>query len=68
MNVRGVVRSFDERRGDGALLSDAGEIFYFHSVAISDGTRHVDEGARVVAKRTVGHRGRDEVVALQRSD
>lgn len=66
MNVLGVVHSFDDRRGDGFVLSDDGESFYFHCVSISDGSRHVDEGERISARRSVGHRGRDEVVALER--
>lgn len=66
MKVLGVVNSFDDDRGDGFVLSDAGETFYFHCVSISDGSRHVDDGERICARRSVGHRGRDEVVALER--
>ena len=66
MNVLGVVHSFDDRRGDGFVLSDAGETFYFHCVSISEGSRHVDEGERISARRSVGHRGHDELVALAR--
>jgi cold shock CspA family protein len=63
--VVGVVESFDDRRGDGVVLSVEGESFYFHCVSISDGTRHVDQGARVSSVRAVGHRGHDEIVSLQ---
>jgi cold shock CspA family protein len=66
VNVIGVVQSFDDGRGDGIVLSDAGERFYFHCVSISDGSRHVDEGERIAARRSVGRRGHDELVALQR--
>lgn len=68
MNVLGVVLSFDDRRGDGFVLSDAGETFYFHCVSINDGSRYLNEGERIAARRSVGHRGRDELVALERLD
>lgn len=66
MTVFGVVHSFDDRRGDGFVVSDGGESFYFHCVSISDGSRHVDEGERIAARRSVGHLGRDELTALER--
>ena len=66
MNVCGVVISFDDRRGDGFVRSDEGEDLYFHCVSINDGSRHVDEGERVSARRSVGRRGHDEVVAIDR--
>jgi cold shock CspA family protein len=62
--LSGVVESFDAHRGDGWLLSDDGERFYFHCVAIADGTRSVALGQRVGATRIVGHLGRDEASAL----
>lgn len=68
MRVVGVVESFDDRRGDGVVRSDAGESFYFHCVAIADGSRHIEPGVRVRAERRVGHVGRDEVVAVTRTD
>ncbi|MGC2174525.1 MAG: cold shock domain-containing protein [Acidimicrobiales bacterium] len=60
--VRGIVETFDERRGDGIIRSDRGERLYFHCVSIADGSRQIDPGARVEARRRVGHVGRDEVV------
>ncbi|HUY17329.1 MAG TPA: hypothetical protein VMV11_07185 [Acidimicrobiales bacterium] len=66
MNVLGVVLSFDDRRGDGLVRSDAGETLYFHCVSINDGSRHVDEGERISARRAVGHRGHDELVSIER--
>ena len=62
MIVNGVVETFDERRGDGIVRSDQDERLYFHCVSIADGTRRIDAGARVRARRRVGHVGRDEVV------
>ncbi len=61
-NVTGVVASFDDRRGDGVLLTDAGEHLYFHCVAIADGTRTIGEGLRARGRRGVGRTGRDEVL------
>lgn len=55
-----VVVGFDDVRGDGTLRDDRGREFYVHCVAIVDGTRHLDVGAAVRARRVVGRRGRDE--------
>ena len=68
MRVEGVIESFDDHRGDGVMRSDAGERFYFHCVSIVDGTRHIEPGVRARAERRVGHVGRDEVVAVAKSD
>jgi cold shock CspA family protein len=59
--VRGIVETFDERRGDGIIRSDRGERLYFHCVSIAGGSRQIDPEARVQARRRVGHVGRDEV-------
>lgn len=64
MRVLGLIESFDDRRGDGVLLSDDGERFYFHCVSIANGSRHIDPGVRAQGERRVGHVGRDEVVAV----
>ncbi len=64
MILRGRIEVFDEHRGDGMLLSDDGERFYFHCVDIADGTRTIEAGATVHARRSVGRRGRDEAVAV----
>jgi cold shock CspA family protein len=61
-----VVIAFDDRRGDGLVRSDVGEELYFHCVSLSDGSRHAEEGERVSARRSVGRRGHDEVVAIER--
>jgi cold shock CspA family protein len=65
MNVLGVVTKFDEARGDGQVTADSGELFYFHCVSISDGTRYLDVGTRVTARRQVGHKGEDQVVDVR---
>jgi cold shock CspA family protein len=66
VNVAGVVDSFDECRGDGFIVSDGGQRFYFHCVNISDGTRSIEVASRVAATRHVGHVGRDEVIDVQK--
>lgn len=64
MRVVGYIESFDDRRGDGVLLSDEGERFYFHCVSIANGTRHIETGVRAHGERRVGHVGRDEISAV----
>ncbi|MCU1363378.1 MAG: hypothetical protein JWM55_1206 [Acidimicrobiaceae bacterium] len=66
MNVTGVVESFDDRRGDGFILSDEGERFYFHCVSILDGTREIVVGQPVRALRHAGHVGRDELTDVEK--
>ena len=60
MRIDGVVVEFDEHRGDGWIDGDGGR-WYFHCVAIADGSRRVDNGAEVTGTRVIGHRGVDEV-------
>ena len=60
MKIDGVVVGFDDHRGDGWIEQD-GHRWYFHCVAIADGSRHVDNGLEVTGIRVVGHRGADEV-------
>jgi cold shock CspA family protein len=64
--MKGRVESFDDRRGDGLVRSDEGEGFYFHCVNIADGSRSIDVGQLVSAKRGVGHLGRDEAFSIEK--
>ena len=64
--IEGIVQSFDERRGDGTLRDDHGATFYFHCVEIADGTRTIEVGQRVRARRAAGHRGEDQAVGVTR--
>ncbi|HEY5103751.1 MAG TPA: hypothetical protein VII65_01785 [Acidimicrobiales bacterium] len=64
MTIAGVVGAFSELRGDGVIVSDAGESLYFHCVSILDGSRTIDVGTEVVGNRRVGHLGSDEVDAV----
>jgi cold shock CspA family protein len=64
--IDGHVETFDELRGDGVLVSDGGTRFYFHCVNIADGSRSVDPGQEVEARRGVGHLGHDEAFAIEK--
>ena len=66
MIVEGRVANFDDLRGDGVLTSDDGTTFYFHCVNIADGSRSVNPGQRVSARRGVGHLGHDEAFAIEK--
>jgi cold shock CspA family protein len=61
---RGVVESFDERRGDGTVRTDDGDRLYFHCVAIADGSRTIAPGTVVSVRRGVGHLGHDEALEI----
>ena len=58
----GVIESFDEHRGDGLFRGDNGRGYYFHCVAIADGTRSIAVGVRATGRFAVGRLGHDEVV------
>jgi cold shock CspA family protein len=64
--IDGQVETFDELRGDGVLVSDGGTMFYFHCVNIADGSRSVNLGQKVEARRGVGHLGHDEAFAIEK--
>jgi hypothetical protein len=36
--IEGVIVRFDATRGDGTLLADSGQSYYFHCVHIADGS------------------------------
>jgi cold shock CspA family protein len=56
----GAVSDFDDPRGLGTVLGDDGRRYPFHCTAISDGSRHIEVGARVVFSIGAGHLGRIE--------
>lgn len=60
--LNGAIEGFDDRRGDGFLVSDDGQRFYFHCVNIANGTRTVPNGVRATAQRWVGHLGHDDAI------
>jgi CspA family cold shock protein len=63
----GIVASFDDPRGLGVLRADDGSEFPFHCTAIADGTRTIDEGARVRFEVVAGHMGRWEASAITKA-
>jgi cold shock CspA family protein len=63
--ITGVIESFDERRGDGLLRNGDGVGFYFHCVAIADGSRSISPGVGAEGRRVVGRLGHDEVVSVR---
>jgi cold shock CspA family protein len=58
--VTGVVEAFDDPRGLGIVLADDGQTYPFHCTAVSDGSRHIDIGTRVIFVLAPGHLGRLE--------
>jgi cold shock CspA family protein len=62
--ITGRVAAFDDRRGDGEMVTDDREALYFHCVSIADGSRVIAVGTEVNADRAAGHGGRDEAVNL----
>jgi cold shock CspA family protein len=56
----GVVTAFDAREGLGRLTLDDGEEVGFHATQLSDGTRTIEVGRRVVARVVAWHRGQLE--------
>jgi cold shock CspA family protein len=63
--IHGFVSSFDEVKGEGEITSNDGVQFYFHCVAIADGSRTIAVGTPVIARRHVGLIGRDEAMDVQ---
>jgi len=62
--MKGRIEAFSDHRGDGLVLLDDGEVLYFHCVSIADGSRRVDVGDTVSARRGVGHLGHDEAFEI----
>jgi cold shock CspA family protein len=60
----GVVTEFDDPRGLGVVSAEDGSSYRFHCTALSDGTRTVEAGTRVVFIVAAGHGGRHEARAL----
>ena len=64
----GTVEAFEERRGEGSVRDDDGvHLWPFHCTRIADGTRTIDEGARVRFRVEPGPVGL-EAVAVDPSD
>jgi cold shock CspA family protein len=61
-SIVGTVESFDAQRGDGWIVSENAARYYFHCVAIANGSRTIPVGAKVTGTPRVGLLGRDEAV------
>ncbi|HMG45372.1 MAG TPA: cold shock domain-containing protein [Acidimicrobiales bacterium] len=62
---RGVVSSFDEPRGLGAITTADGADLPFHCTAIADGTRTISVGERVRFQVVAGPMGRWEAARIE---
>ncbi len=61
----GVVASFDDHRGDGAIVADDASRWWFHCTQIADGSRTIEPGAAVRFVVGPGRLGRWEAAAVQ---
>ncbi len=58
------MRSFDEQRGLGEIVTDEGAVYPFHCTVIADGSRSIPVGTAVEFERVAGHLGRWEAAAV----
>lgn len=63
--MTGTVVAWDERGGYGLVRSDDGAEHFFHCTAIADGSRTIEEGARVTFEVVPGRLGRWEATDLR---
>ena len=64
---KGVVREFDVQTGLGSIESEDAELFPFHCIVISDGTRNIEPGCSVYFSPYPTLRGRIEAVAVDKA-
>jgi cold shock CspA family protein len=64
--MKGRIEAFDDHRGDGFMVSEKGDRFFFHCVSIADGSRTITPGQSVTAQRGVGHLGHDEAFEIEK--
>jgi cold shock CspA family protein len=64
---KGTVREFDVHRGLGIIESADGELFPFHCIVISDGTRTIEPGREVYFSPYPALGGRIEAVAVDKA-
>jgi len=62
--LTGTVATFDGHAGTGTIAADDGATFPFHCIEVADGTRTIEEGARVSFER-LARFGRYQAAALQ---
>lgn len=64
---RGVVATWDDRRGYGTIRADdTGAEHFFHCTQIADGTRTIEEGTRVTFEVVPGRLGRWEATRISK--
>ncbi|HVM53517.1 MAG TPA: cold shock domain-containing protein [Acidimicrobiales bacterium] len=63
--MTGTVVAWDERGGYGLVRCDDGAEHFFHCTAIADGSRTIEEGARVTFEVVPGRLGRWEATDLR---
>jgi cold shock CspA family protein len=63
--IDGEVVAFDAHRGLGSVRCADGETVPFHCVAIADGSRSIEEGAKVRCVRALRF-GRREAIVVER--
>jgi cold shock CspA family protein len=68
VEATGTVRTFDDAAGYGTVTDDDGADWFFHCTAIADGSRTIDERARVRFRLTAGRLGRWEATAVRPLD
>jgi cold shock CspA family protein len=64
----GVVAVYDDARGLGVVVDDAGAAWPFHCTAVADGTRRIEAGAKVAFAVVAGHLGRTEATQVTKLD
>jgi cold shock CspA family protein len=63
----GVVATFDEHVGLGAIALDDGREVAFHATQLADGSRRVEVGVRVTARVVRWHRGELEATMVTKT-
>ncbi|MGH9125711.1 MAG: cold shock domain-containing protein [Acidimicrobiales bacterium] len=63
--TRGVITAFDAEAGLGSVRADGGQLYPFHCTQIADGSRQIDEAAKVEFEVVAGHGGQWEAAALR---
>lgn len=63
--MRGVITAFDAESGLGSVRTDSGQPYPFHCTQIADGSRQIDEAAKVEFEVVAGHGGQWEAATLR---
>ena len=63
--MRGIVAAFDETAGHGLVRAHDGSEWFFHAVAIADGSRTIEVGTAVDFQVVPGLAGRWEAASVR---